>query len=446
MAAGRLRMRWMLGLGLIFNALSGLQDARTASQAVDPAVIDYFLFNLRCRFFVVTPAWLILLVLTFLRPSVRRMDVLSPIGIALGCIGLVLLRAQYAELFVNRVVIAPMIADQMMILLVTAVAVPMGFRSLIVTVVAPVAVAIFVFYPVLLPDRPNEWTLLLFGLFASISAVLLFAWWRESDDRIIFAQRDYAEGLNRRLEASNAELARLNTEKSEFMAIAAHDLRAPLATVRGFAELLRSRRLRDEAARDGALAEIEGQSARMLELVSNYLGAHAVESASLPLAIRSLDLADEIAIVARRNAVVAASKGQSIVVEPSAVTCLVEADSGCLAQILDNLFSNAIKFSPSGSEIRVRTSVFQKVFARIEVTHAGPGIPESERSRLFHKFGRTSVAATGGESSHGLGLSVVKRLVERMRGEVGVDSAPGHGSTFWFTLPRSDSGGSEKAG
>ena len=115
-------------------------------------------------------------------------------------------------------------------------------------------------------------------------------------------------------------------------------------------------------------------------------------------------------------------------------------DAGWLAQVLDNLISNALKFSPTGSPILVRVAKGQKEAVwRVEVKDSGPGLSAAEQAQLFRRFGRSGASATAGESSHGLGLTVVKRLVERMSGSVGVESEPGAGATFWFELPAASS-------
>jgi signal transduction histidine kinase len=105
-----------------------------------------------------------------------------------------------------------------------------------------------------------------------------------------------------------------------------------------------------------------------------------------------------------------------------------------LTQVIANLVSNAVKFSPRGSVIGVRTRVVNRR-QLLEVADSGPGIPEDEMPLLFQEFARLSPQPTGGEKSSGVGLSIAKQLVELHGGKIGARSKPGHGSLFWVELP-----------
>ena len=110
------------------------------------------------------------------------------------------------------------------------------------------------------------------------------------------------------------------------------------------------------------------------------------------------------------------------------------ADPHRLRQVIDNLISNAIKFSPPGSTVQVSAQRMPSGW-RINVQDEGPGVTPSDRERLFQDFARLSARPTGGEKSTGLGLAITRRVVEAHNGQIGVDSEPGHGANFWFTLP-----------
>ncbi|MCK6555859.1 ATP-binding protein [Candidatus Binatia bacterium] len=112
----------------------------------------------------------------------------------------------------------------------------------------------------------------------------------------------------------------------------------------------------------------------------------------------------------------------------------VHADPIRLRQVLDNLLSNAVKFSPPGSLIRVHAGK-QDALWRVAVQDQGLGVTEEDRARLFRDFAQLSAKPTGDEKSTGLGLAISRRMVEAHGGRIGVDSAPGAGATFWFTLP-----------
>jgi signal transduction histidine kinase len=245
---------------------------------------------------------------------------------------------------------------------------------------------------------------------------------------VSFAQRE-------QLEAMNAELARMNAEKNEFMAIAAHDLRAPLATVSGVAGQMRARAA-DAKTGEGA-ALIETQAGRMLALVNDYLGAHAAESGTLPVRRERLHLGEVARAAARRHGPTAARKQQVIELGGEDVATWIEADAALLAQVADNFVSNAIKFSPAGTAVRIEVQTADgHPWARLAVIDRGPGIAADEQANLFRKFGRASTRPTAGETSHGLGLAVAKRLAEAMGGSVGCESEAGAGATFWVELAR----------
>src|SRR5580765_3394784 len=114
---------------------------------------------------------------------------------------------------------------------------------------------------------------------------------------------------------------------------------------------------------------------------------------------------------------------------------LVQSDPTALNQVLDNLVSNAVKFSPPGKQILVAV---QPAAGRVEcwVQDEGPGFTQQDKARMFRRYGRLSARPTGGEPSTGLGLSIVKKLVQAMDGELVCDSTPGNGATFTIRLPQ----------
>ena len=115
---------------------------------------------------------------------------------------------------------------------------------------------------------------------------------------------------------------------------------------------------------------------------------------------------------------------------------LVQADGAALNQVLDNLLSNAIKFSPPGKQIRLTVCPPGARYVECQVQDEGPGFSQEDRPRMFRRYGRLSARPTGGEPSTGLGLSIVKKLVLAMHGELTCESTPGNGATFAFRLPR----------
>ncbi|MCC7439521.1 MAG: tetratricopeptide repeat-containing sensor histidine kinase [Armatimonadetes bacterium] len=240
---------------------------------------------------------------------------------------------------------------------------------------------------------------------------------------------------NAQLQQANERLVGLNYEKNEFLGITAHDLKNPIAAIRGFAGLLRDRTMANDPTFVAELATDILQTAdRMFETITNLLDINRLEEGEMQMRTTAVDVADIIDRVARPYLERASQKGQTLTIQPAERAIRVMADANLLVQALDNLLSNAIKFSPRGKQITVRTvMVGSKV--RIEVQDQGPGLTAKDRQRLFGKFARLSARPTAGEHSTGLGLSIVQRLMELMQGSVWCQSEPGNGALFVLELP-----------
>ena len=241
--------------------------------------------------------------------------------------------------------------------------------------------------------------------------------------------------LQRELARKNAELARLNELKNQFLGMAAHDLRNPLAAIMTYSEFI----IEDLA--DGAsslnqefIEIIHGSSMFMLGMINDLLDITTIESGRLDLSLECVDLAELIERNVTLNGVLAQRKQIELAFE--AVDPLPELllDRAKIEQVLNNLISNAIKYSHTDTHVHIRLAR-EGTAAQISVADQGQGIPASELGKLFQYFGRTSVQSTGGERSTGLGLAIARKIVEGHGGRIWVESEPGHGSTFYFTLP-----------
>lgn len=235
----------------------------------------------------------------------------------------------------------------------------------------------------------------------------------------------------RELAASNERLVNLNQEKNEFLGIAAHDLKNPLSAIISFAELIQ---MGMPPEKNKKMAESIGVAGtRMRDLIKNLLDANAIEEGRFTSNIEACDLHELTSHCVENNRSLALRKQIEIKLE-SAPGVYARADKSATAQILDNLVSNAVKYSPKGSVVQIRV---ERDFssARIAVKDHGPGISEDDKKKMFRKFTRLSARPTGGESSNGLGLSIVKRLAESMSGSVQCQSTLGMGSTFILDLP-----------
>lgn len=238
---------------------------------------------------------------------------------------------------------------------------------------------------------------------------------------------------NRELEKSNAELLELNNLKNKFLGMAAHDLRNPLTSISGLSELLKGKAFGDLTVEQNEyISVINTASNDMLALVNDLLDISVIESGKLDLRIGPVSMQELLEDRIKVASVVAAAK--SIRIYPAfTATAVVSCDRSRIAQVVDNLIGNAIKFAPPGSVIYISLSR-DASNVRISVRDEGPGIPSEEQERLFGEFQRLSVRPTGDEKSTGLGLAIVKKIINAHGGRLEVKSAVGSGSTFSFTL------------
>lgn len=225
------------------------------------------------------------------------------------------------------------------------------------------------------------------------------------------------------------QLADLNNEKNEFMGIAAHDLRNPLGAIRGYAEMMLEDGQMSRAEVEDCAARIRDTSARMAEMVQNLLDANRIERGEMKLNLAPTDLGLVVATVVESQRPRAQAKQQTIALESKTSPLTATLDPGLTVQVIENLVSNAVKYSPPGKKILVRLTKLPTA-VRCEVQDEGPGLSGEDQKKLFGKFARLSAKPTGGEHSTGLGLSIVKKMVEAMNGKVWCESEPSKGATF----------------
>lgn len=236
---------------------------------------------------------------------------------------------------------------------------------------------------------------------------------------------------NAQLATSNGQLARLNQEKNDFLGIAAHDLKNPLTVIIGSAELLKMNLPPAQTAK--LSSNILGAGQRMFQLIKDLLDANAIEQGKFTSNIEPCDLRALAAECAANNQIHATRKGIAICTETGA-SVWGRADRNAALQILDNLVSNAVKFSPPKTTVLLRVNNADG-FVDLAVKDQGPGLSAADQKKLFGKFVRLSAQPTGGETSTGLGLSIVKKLAEAMSGTVVCHSELGAGATFTLRLP-----------
>jgi PAS domain S-box-containing protein len=242
------------------------------------------------------------------------------------------------------------------------------------------------------------------------------------------------EAAHIRLEKTNRELSELNLLKNKFLGIASHDMRNPLSSISGLTEVLLTTAfgpLTDDQRE--YLTIINTTSNEMLFLVNDLLDVSVIESGKLELDVHPCSLTKLLQDRIRLSSVIAEKKGIGISHAAGDLPD-IPVDSKRIAQVIDNLIGNAIKFSPIGSEIKVKSFRHDKT-ADVSISDTGAGIPHEELSKLFTEFQTLSVKPTNNEKSTGLGLSIVKKILDAHKGSIEVQSQVGVGSTFIFRLP-----------
>lgn len=230
-------------------------------------------------------------------------------------------------------------------------------------------------------------------------------------------------------------LRQLNELKNRFLGIAAHDLRSPLALVQSYVDMLGDKELAaDEDRREFVFGRLKTVTTRMLNLINDLLDVSAIESGKLELDLQTFDLVPFLKEAGSNHELTAKLKNIAVVSEIPESLPMVSIDSKRIAQVIDNLITNAVKFSPKETTVTLKASVVDGS-VKISVVDQGQGIPEKELPKLFQEFGKTSVKPTDGEKSTGLGLAIVKKIVNGHGGQVSVTSKVGEGSVFSLTLP-----------
>lgn len=253
---------------------------------------------------------------------------------------------------------------------------------------------------------------------------------------LLEAERSNTELLSekQRTEDLNTQLTIINKAKNDILAIVSHDLRNPLTSIRGLTEMLQNNDLSGKK-RSQVITQIMLNSDRMLELVKNLLDIELLETRGLNVQCESFSVLPLVENVVGYYIASAKAKDIHISLQTEMPDLVVTANEQALIQVIDNLISNAVKYSAHGKNIFVRVKVHNE-WVRIEVQDEGPGISEEDMKKLFGKFARLSARPTGGEHSTGLGLSIVKKMVEAMNGRVWCESELGKGATFMVELPK----------
>jgi signal transduction histidine kinase len=249
-----------------------------------------------------------------------------------------------------------------------------------------------------------------------------------------------ALNLNRKhkkLIQTNMELQKLNEEKNKLIGIAAHDLRNPIATIYSFSDLLITR---EKNETNGEIIHyIKETSSNTLEMLEKLLDISQIESGTVEISFKFQNYVEFVEKYVAINQMLADKKEIKIRFETYKNKIPLSFDEHYLSEVINNLLTNAIKFSYPHSEVLVRVTESKKKRIKTEVIDKGKGIPQEEQDKLFNYFQKTSTRPTAGEKSTGLGLAIAKKIVLEHNGQIGVVSEKNKGSNFFFELPQNSS-------
>jgi PAS domain S-box-containing protein len=221
-----------------------------------------------------------------------------------------------------------------------------------------------------------------------------------------------------------------------FLANVAHEFRTPLSALAASVELLLDQAPDLNASELGELLTSLHLGVLGLQtLTDNLLESASIETGHFRVYPRACNLGDIIGDAVGMMQPLLEKHGQTLVVELPAAIPVVRADPRRTVQVLINLLSNASKYGPDDAEIEIRAAMHGD-WARVSVADAGPGVPPEHREELFRRFVHPGLGSEKAQVGVGLGLSVVKAIAEAQGGEIGMESRPGGGSVFWFTIPR----------
>ena len=237
------------------------------------------------------------------------------------------------------------------------------------------------------------------------------------------------------LVAANQRLTALNQQKDEFLGIAAHDLRSPLASIIGLmGMMIDSPPIQEDRDLHEMFRMAKDMGEGMIDLLNNYLDVAKIARGKLHTQPEWVNVADYIREAVRFNRLQAENRSIRLTARIEADLPLTTYDPGCLRQVFNNLVGNAIKFSAPETTIALEAARKGDAL-EAAVRDQGPGIPEGEAGRLFDLFVTAENRVSCGVRNHGLGLAICKKIVEAHGGVIGVESEAGRGSRFYFTIP-----------
>ena len=231
------------------------------------------------------------------------------------------------------------------------------------------------------------------------------------------------------------QLRRFDSMRRDFISNLSHELRTPVSVIRANSETLIDGALEDKKQAKVFAKAILHNSERLSDMVSSLLDLTRIEYGELKLNFQNINLNEFIENFILSISNLSKKKNINIQYKPSHIGD-INADPQAIERILNNLVDNAIKYSKEDSQIVISTSNDSDDHIKVMVEDNGPGISDEDQDYIFGRFFRTASARATDNQGSGLGLAIVKHLVNSLNGEVGIDSVPGKGSVFWFTVPK----------
>ena len=222
---------------------------------------------------------------------------------------------------------------------------------------------------------------------------------------------------------------KLENMRKEFVANVSHELRTPLTSIRTYAETLIDGAMEDAVMATDFLKVIEEEASRMTLLVSDLLELSRIDSKQAALEMDVVDLLALLRLTVRQSQFMAASKSQSIEIDADPSPCFVEGNASRINQVISNIISNAIKYSPENTQVHVSLQSVDAQY-KISITDQGMGIPQESLARIFERFYRVDKARARAMGGTGLGLAIVKEIMEEHGGSVSATSQVGQGTTM----------------
>ncbi|MCB0505592.1 MAG: tetratricopeptide repeat-containing sensor histidine kinase [Cyclobacteriaceae bacterium] len=254
----------------------------------------------------------------------------------------------------------------------------------------------------------------------------------DQKSKIFDQARSIAEKNDSLLE-HNARLEKLNEEKNYLMNVVAHDLKSPLNQIEGLAEVIRLEKGNLSSTQLECLDNIAVSSHRLSKMINRILDARAIDSDSKSYEIKDIKLRPVLLQTITNFAPLAERKQIDIVKPLRLANPTVKGDKHYIQQVLENILSNAIKFTPQGKQIDISIDL-EASRAIVSIKDQGPGLTKEDHKNLFNEYAKLSAKPTGDESSTGLGLSIVKKYVGLMGGDVWCESEDGQGANFKVAL------------